>query len=103
METSGNMGTKHLIPSAPQRTCTLVYGVQKVPCEAQCDGFGASTVFLGLFTIRLYHVSHLKRTIRKLLKIRCKSDESTDSYRKMVSWRAPKRFRDVDGIVLLPE
>jgi hypothetical protein len=40
-ETSGKMGTKQLISSARQCTCTLAVGGQKVPCQAQCDSFGA--------------------------------------------------------------
>jgi hypothetical protein len=64
METSGNIRTKRLIFSARQRTYSLVVGFQKIPCEAQCGGFGPSTIFLGLVTIRLVHVSHVKRVLK---------------------------------------
>jgi hypothetical protein len=37
-------GKKLLVSPAPERACTLVVGGQKVTCEAQCDGFGASAM-----------------------------------------------------------
>lgn len=35
-ETTGKMGTKQLVSSARQRTCTSVACGQKAPCQAQC-------------------------------------------------------------------
>jgi hypothetical protein len=44
-ETSGKMHIKQ-----SECSCTLVVGVEKVPYEAQCGGFVASTTFNGLVT-----------------------------------------------------
>jgi hypothetical protein len=56
-ETSGKLGTKELVSSALQRTCTLVVCGLKSHCQAQCDGFRASVIFLRLVAIRHSPVS----------------------------------------------
>jgi hypothetical protein len=76
------MGTKQPISTTSQSTCTTVVGGQKVPYQAQRDGFAASITFLGLVTSRIFPVSTIKnryeRTIRERRESHCKSDESTD-------------------------
>jgi hypothetical protein len=82
-ETPGKLGMKQLVSSVRQRTCTSVVGDQKVPCQAQCDGFGASAIFLELVTARLSLVSTTKKcsertTIHVCQGSHCKSDKITD-------------------------
>jgi hypothetical protein len=48
------MGTKQLLSSAQQRTCSSVVGDQTVHFQAPCDDFEASAIFLGLVTARLF-------------------------------------------------
>jgi hypothetical protein len=54
----------------------------KLLCQAQCDGFGASAKFSGLVTARLFLVSVTKtfseRTMIRERRGHCKSDDSTD-------------------------
>jgi hypothetical protein len=54
------MGEKQLVPSAWQLTSTSLDGGQKVPCQAQRDGFPASIIFPRLSAILLSLVSATK-------------------------------------------
>jgi hypothetical protein len=53
-EMSRKMGMKQLISSPWQCTCTSVVNCYKVLCQAQCEGFGASTIFPRLITPWLF-------------------------------------------------
>jgi hypothetical protein len=82
-------GTKQLVSSARQCTCTSVIGGQKVPSQAQCNSFGAFAMFLRLVTTWHLHVfvttkNCSQRTIHKCWGSHCKSDESTQ--RGMIKW-----------------
>jgi hypothetical protein len=48
------MGTKQLDLSTRHRVCISVVNVQNVPCQGQCDRFGASATFRGLVTAMLF-------------------------------------------------
>jgi hypothetical protein len=50
-------GNKQLCSSTRQHTCTSVIAGQKIPCQAQCDGYGASAIFPRLVTAILFLVS----------------------------------------------
>jgi hypothetical protein len=73
--------TKH------QRIGSIV-GSHRVRCRAECEGIGASAIFLGLVTGRLTPVFATKKcprmtTIRCRRRSHCKSDDSTwQTYRK---------------------
>jgi hypothetical protein len=47
---------QQLVSSARQRTCTSVVSGQNVAGQVQCGGFGASAIFPGLITARLFPV-----------------------------------------------
>jgi hypothetical protein len=93
------------LASSEQLSCISVVGSQKVPCQAQNDGFAASSMFPGLVTARLFLVSATKifserTTIRERRKSHCKSDVSTDrgietSFQRNTS----KNFTNVGKIV----
>jgi hypothetical protein len=61
--------------SAYQHICTSPGG-QNIPCQAQCEGFGESTIFLGLVNTQHFPVSvtekHSERTICECLEITAK-------------------------------
>jgi hypothetical protein len=57
-------GTKQLIPSARQRTCPSVVGVQNVPCQTQCIVFGAFGILPGLVPERHFPSSAQKKNLK---------------------------------------
>jgi hypothetical protein len=53
-ETSLKMGIKELVPSAGQCTCTSQASGKKLCCQAQCDSFGAFSIFSGLVAANFF-------------------------------------------------
>jgi hypothetical protein len=80
---SGKMGTKQLVSSTWQPTCTLLVGHQEVPGRAQCEVFGAFAILPLLVTPQLFLVSATKKcskrtTICMHQGSHCRTNESTD-------------------------
>jgi hypothetical protein len=56
---------KQLVSSARQCMFTSGVGGQNVPCQAQCDIYGASAIFLGLVSVQLCPVTVIKKMPQK--------------------------------------
>jgi hypothetical protein len=63
-DTSGKMDKKQLGSSARQHTCISVTSDKKVPCQAQCEGFGASAIFPGLTLPNTLLFQRLKNVLK---------------------------------------
>jgi hypothetical protein len=80
------MGSKQMVSSAQQRSCTSAVTGQKVSCQRQCDAFGASAIFHGLVTDGLFLVSISKKC----------SEEIPFRERREVTAKAKRALRAIE-------